>query len=92
MDSYSAMKRNKGGSVKPGWMGLEPIIQSEVSQKNKYRILTHVYEIQKNDADESIYRAGIEIQTQRADLWTQWGKEREGQVEKAELTCIHCYV
>jgi len=29
------------------WMNLEPIIQSEVSQKekNKYRILTHIYEI-----------------------------------------------
>ena len=28
-------------------MKLEPIIQSEVSQKNKYHILTHIYGIQK---------------------------------------------
>ena len=29
------------------WMNLEPIIESEVSQKEKvkYRILTHIYEI-----------------------------------------------
>ena len=38
-------KRNKFESVRPGQMDLESIIQSEVSQKNKYRILTHVYEI-----------------------------------------------
>ena len=26
-----------------GWMNLEPILQSEVSQKNKYGILTYIY-------------------------------------------------
>ena len=32
------------------WMKLEPIIQSEVSQKgkDKYRILMHIYRISKN--------------------------------------------
>ena len=41
------------------WMNLEPIIQSEVSQKekDKYRILTHMYRIQKNGTEEFIYRA-----------------------------------
>ena len=36
------------------WMNLEPIIQSEVSQKqkNKYRILTHVFGIWKNGTEE----------------------------------------
>ena len=31
------------------WMGLESVIQSEVSQKEKikYRMLTHIYGIQK---------------------------------------------
>ena len=45
MEYYSAIKGNKCESVKPRWMGLEPVIPSEVSQKNKYRMLTHVYEI-----------------------------------------------
>ena len=36
------------------WMNLEPIIQSEVNQKNKYHILMHVYEIQKDRTDEPI--------------------------------------
>ena len=37
-------------------MKLEPIIQSEVSQKDKdhYSILTHIYGIQKDGNDNSI--------------------------------------
>ena len=46
------------------WMNLEPIIQSEVSQKgkHKYCILTHIYGILKNGTDELIYRAAVEKQ------------------------------
>ena len=38
------------------WMKLEPITQSEVSQKekNQYSILTYIYEIHKDDNDEPI--------------------------------------
>ena len=35
MDYYSAIKRNIFEPVILGWMNLEPIIQSEVSQKEK---------------------------------------------------------
>ena len=44
MKYYSAIKRNTFESVLMKWMNLEPIIQSEVShkEKNKYRILTYV--------------------------------------------------
>ena len=47
------------------WMNLEPIIQSEVSQKekDKYHVLMHIYGIQKNDTEEFIYRARMEKQT-----------------------------
>ena len=36
------------------WMNLEPIIQNEVSQKekDKYHILTHICGIQKNDTED----------------------------------------
>ena len=46
MEYYSAMKRNTFESVLMKWMNLEPIVQSEVSQKekNKY-VLTHIYGI-----------------------------------------------
>ena len=44
---YSAIKKNTIESVLMRWMKLEPIIQSEVSQKEKhqYSILTHIYGI-----------------------------------------------
>ena len=47
MEYYSAIKRNAFESVLVRWMNLEPIIQSEVSQKekDKYCILMHVYGI-----------------------------------------------
>ena len=43
----SAIKRNECESVELKWMNLEPVLQSEVSQKekNKYRTLTHIYGI-----------------------------------------------
>ena len=47
MEYYSVLKRNTFKSVLIRWMNLEPIKQSEVSQKekNKYCILTHMYGI-----------------------------------------------
>ena len=44
------------------WMNLEPIMQSEVSQKekDKYCILMHIYRIYKNGTEEFIYRAAME--------------------------------
>ena len=47
MEYYLAIKRNTFESVPVRWMNLEPIIQSEVSQKekNKYCILMQIYAI-----------------------------------------------
>ena len=47
MEYYSAIKKNSFESVLMRCMKLEPIIQSEVSQKDKdhYNILTHIYGI-----------------------------------------------
>ena len=46
-------------------MNLESIVQNEVIQKekDKYCILMHIYGIQKDGADEPIYRAAVEIRT-----------------------------
>ena len=45
MEYYSAIKKNTFESVLMRWMKLEPVIQSEISQKEKhqYSILTHIY-------------------------------------------------
>ena len=47
MEYYSAIKTNPFESDLMRWMKLEPIIQSEVSQKEKhqYSILMHIYGI-----------------------------------------------
>ena len=46
IEYYLAIKRNAFESVLMRWMNLEPIIQSEVSQKEKNKhILMHIYGI-----------------------------------------------
>ena len=47
VEYYSAIKRNEIELFVVTWMDLESVIQSEVSQKekNKYRMLTHIYGI-----------------------------------------------
>ena len=49
MEYYLASKKNTFESVLMRWMKLEPIIQSEVRQKEKcqYSILTHIYGFKK---------------------------------------------
>ena len=52
-------------SILVRWMNPEPIIQSEVSQKeeDKYLILMHIYRILENGTEEFIYREAMEKQT-----------------------------
>ena len=47
MEYYSAIKRNEIELFVVSWIDIESVIQSEVCQKekNKYRILTHIYGI-----------------------------------------------
>ena len=45
MKYYSAIKGNEIVLFVVRWMNLESVIQSEVSQKNKYCMLTHIYGI-----------------------------------------------
>ena len=54
MEYYSAIKRNTFDSFLMRWMNLEHIMQSEVSQKEKQHILTHIYGICKNGTEEFI--------------------------------------
>ena len=64
MEYNSANKKNTFESVLMRWMKLEPIIQSEVRQKEKhqYSILTHMYGIQKDGNDDPIYETAKETQ------------------------------
>ena len=93
VEYYTAIKKNAFESVLMRWMNLESTIQSEVSQKekNKYHIVMLIYRIQKDGTDEFIFRAAMEIQTERTNLWTR-GEGRKERVEiygKSNMeTCI----
>ena len=45
MQYYSAVKKNAFESILMRWTKLEPIIQSEVSQKDQYGTLMHIFRI-----------------------------------------------
>ena len=58
MAYYSTTYMSEIESVAVMWMKLEPIKQSEVSQRetSKYHIFMHICGIQKNETDETICR------------------------------------
>ena len=80
MEYYSAIKTNAFESILVRWTKLEPITQSEVSQKEKHQdsILTHVYGIQKDGNDNPVCETAKETQMYRTDFWTLWERERVG--------------
>ena len=63
-EAFHIFKKNAFESVLMRWMKLEPIIQSEVSQKEKlpYSILMHIYGIQKDGNDDPICETAKETQ------------------------------
>ena len=56
MEYYSAIKKNAFESVLMMWMKLEPILQTEVNQKEKhqYSILMNIYGIQEDGNNDPI--------------------------------------
>ena len=79
MDNY-AERCEDLETVLMRWMKLEPIIQSEVSQKEKhqYNILTHIYGIQKDGKNNPVYETAKETLMYRTVFWTLWERERVG--------------
>ena len=64
------------------YMNVDSILQSEVPQKEENKcVWMYIYGIYKDGLDEPVYRAAVEMQMQRTDLWTQWGKERLAPME-----------
>ena len=65
------------------WMKLEPIIQSEVSQKEKhqYGILTHIYGILKDGNDNPVHETAKETQMYRTVFWSLWEREKWSEVK-----------
>ena len=61
------------------WINLEPIIQSEVSQKekDKYHILIHIYKESRKMVLKNLFIGQQWRNRQRIELWT-WGERRRG--------------
>ena len=72
-------------------MKLEPIIQSEVSQKDKeqYSILTHIYGILKDGNNSLICKTEKKTQMYRTEFETLWEKVRVGCTERITLKQVH---
>ena len=87
MEYYSAFKKNTFESVLMRWMKLEPIIQSEVSQKEKhqYSMVTHIYGIQKDGNDNPVCETAKETQMYRTVFWTLWERKRVGRFGRMAL-------
>ena len=94
MEYHSAIKKNTFESVLTRWMKLEPIIQSEVSQKEKhqYSILTHIYGIQKDGNDDPICETAKETQMYITVFWTLWEKAKVGWFERMALKYVYYHM
>ena len=67
-------------SVLMRWMKLEPIIQSEVSQKEKhqYSILVYIHGIWKDGNNNPLCEIAKETQMYSTVFWTLWERTRVG--------------
>ena len=68
------------------WTNLEPIAQSEVRQKEKYKhhILTHIHGIQKDGTDEFTFREAMEKDTENRPMdMGEWRRDRVRRTQRA---------
>ena len=73
------------------WMKLEPIIQSELSQKEKhqYSLLTHIYGIQKDGNDDPVCKTAKKDTDVYSRLLDSEGEGEGGMIwENGIETCI----
>ena len=81
------------------WMKLEPIIQSEVSQKEKhqYSVLTHIYGIYKDGNDNPVCETAKcetakDTQMYRIVFWTLWERARVGSFGGTTLKHVYYHM
>ena len=95
MGYYSAIKRNTFESVLIRWMSLEPIIQTEVSEKekDKYSILTYIYKESRKMVPNNLFTGSngeTDIENRLMDMGR--GEERVRCMEritwKLTLPCV----
>ena len=78
MEYYSAIQKKTVESVLMRSMKMEPIIKSEISQKEKHKdsILKHLYGIEKDGNNKPVDETAKETLMYRTVFWTLWERER----------------
>ena len=94
MEYYSAIKKNTFESVLTRWMKLEPMIQGEVSQKEKhqYSILTHIYMAFRKMVTITLYARQQKRQMYRTVFWTLWERVRVGWFGRMALKHVYYHM
>ena len=71
IEHYSSIEKNAFESVLKRWMKLEPIFQSEVSQKEKhqYSILTHIWNLDGEGNGTPLQYSCLENPVDRGAWW-----------------------
>ena len=85
-------KKNTFDVVLMRWMNLEPIIQSEVSQKekDKYHILTHIYMESRRTVPRNLF-SGQQWRNRHRE-WTNGHGERGGEGETYGESNVETYI
>ena len=79
MECYSAIKRNAFESVLTRWLNLEPMTQSEISQKNEYCINAYIWNLK----DGTYFQGSSgDADIENRPMDGEGGKERVGRMER----------
>ena len=79
MECYSVIKKDEIMPFAATRMELETVTLSEVSQTEKDKYMISLIMQSKSDRDELVYKAKIDLQTLKPNLWLPKGKgEGEG--------------
>ena len=79
MVCYSAVKKDEITPFAARWMELEIVTLSEVSQPEKDKYMISLVIQSKHDTNGLVYKAKIDLQTSKTNLWLPKGKgEGEG--------------
>ena len=95
IEYYSAIKRNAFESVLMRWTKLEPIIQSEVSQKEKYKyhMLTYIWNLKRQHWWIYFQGSSGETDIENRPMDKVGGEEGEGRcrervIQKFTIPCV----
>ena len=93
MEYYSAIKKNAFESILMRWMKLEPVLQSEVHQKEKhqYGISTHIYGIRKM-VMMTLYVRQWKRYRCKEQIVGLWEKVRVGWFERRALKHVYYHM